>query len=49
MRKLTEEEIMINKKLCDEADTLSEEEKLKLRQRLDEIDDEQTNGFTWTT
>lgn len=49
MRKLTEEERMINKKLCDESDTLSEEEKEKLYLRLKDIEAEQNHGAPWTT
>lgn len=49
MRLLTDEEIKINKKLCDEADILSEEEKIALKKRLQEINDEQCHGATWIT
>lgn len=49
MRISTEEEVEITMKLSREADTLTEEEREQLIKRLCEIDDEQTNGFTWTT
>lgn len=49
MRHPTTEEIEISDKLCDEADTLSEEEKEELRKRLKEIDEEECHGFPWIT
>ena len=49
MRRPTKEEIEISNRLCDEADTLSEEEKEALKKRLKEINDEQCQGATWIT
>lgn len=49
MRLLTNEEIEISDKLCNESETLTEEEINELKNRLKEINEEQTNGITWIT
>lgn len=47
MRHLTKEEIEITERLSKEADTLTEEEKDELKKRLSEIEEEQTNVFSF--